>query len=239
STSRITSPPRPPLAPSGPPRGLNFSRCTETQPCPPFPALTCRVTSSTKSGMVLPVGHGPLTGGSVKRVSPGDNAKGGPVFPGPPTKTTTLVRGRLGHRNDVHCLSAAEVAERDLTADQREQRVVTTTAHVGARVEPCAALTNQDLAGVHALTTETLHAEALGIRVTTVPAGRSALLACHVSSLLLRRDTGDSHLGVLLAVSLALLVTGLVLVLDDVDLGAGDLTENFGGHGVAVQLVGL
>ncbi|SKS30098.1 Uncharacterised protein [Mycobacteroides abscessus subsp. abscessus] len=32
STSRITLPPRPPLPPSGPPRGLNFSRCTEAQP---------------------------------------------------------------------------------------------------------------------------------------------------------------------------------------------------------------
>src|SRR6478752_4110876 len=31
STRRITEPPGPPLPPSGPPRGLNFSRCTDVQ----------------------------------------------------------------------------------------------------------------------------------------------------------------------------------------------------------------
>ena len=47
STTRRTSPPRPPLPPSGPPSGLNFSRCTEEQPCPPLPAVTWIVTRST------------------------------------------------------------------------------------------------------------------------------------------------------------------------------------------------
>ena len=39
STRRIIEPPGPPLPPSGPPSGLNFSRCTEATPCPPRPAL--------------------------------------------------------------------------------------------------------------------------------------------------------------------------------------------------------
>ena len=43
----MMSPPRPPLPPSGPPSGTNFSRCTETQPSPPFPAEAWRVTRST------------------------------------------------------------------------------------------------------------------------------------------------------------------------------------------------
>ena len=49
STRRMTSPPLPPLPPLGPPRGLNFSRRTETQPCPPCPPVTCRTTRSTNS----------------------------------------------------------------------------------------------------------------------------------------------------------------------------------------------
>src|SRR5215218_5176154 len=57
STSRITSPPSPPLPPSGPPRGLNFSRWTEATPWPPLPAATCTtplgpVRSCAESGVV-------------------------------------------------------------------------------------------------------------------------------------------------------------------------------------------
>src|SRR5690349_19507404 len=46
----MTSPPCPPLPPSGPPRGLNFSRWTEATPSPPEPAETWSVTLSTKLG---------------------------------------------------------------------------------------------------------------------------------------------------------------------------------------------
>jgi len=35
----------------GPDGGLNFSRCTDTQPSPPLPASACRVTRSTKVAM--------------------------------------------------------------------------------------------------------------------------------------------------------------------------------------------
>ncbi|ETZ96404.1 hypothetical protein I545_7001 [Mycobacterium kansasii 662] len=38
STTKTMLPPRPPLPPSGPPSGLNFSRWTEAQPLPPEPA---------------------------------------------------------------------------------------------------------------------------------------------------------------------------------------------------------
>ena len=40
STTSRTEPPLPPLPPSGPPSGLNFSRCTDEQPWPPLPAAT-------------------------------------------------------------------------------------------------------------------------------------------------------------------------------------------------------
>src|SRR3954465_8407585 len=47
--SRTTSPPSPPLPPSGPPSGLNFSRRGGATPCPPLPAATCTVTRSTNA----------------------------------------------------------------------------------------------------------------------------------------------------------------------------------------------
>src|ERR1700722_4864325 len=42
----ITSPPRPPSPPEGPPRGTNFSRRKATQPLPPSPAFTRILASS-------------------------------------------------------------------------------------------------------------------------------------------------------------------------------------------------
>ena len=66
STSRTMSPPSPPLPPSGPPSGLNFSRCTEDTPWPPLPAATCTVTRSTKAAisaasyLYARTAHGPI-----------------------------------------------------------------------------------------------------------------------------------------------------------------------------------
>src|ERR1700739_3858676 len=44
--SMMTSPPRPPSPPEGPPRGTNFSRRKAMQPFPPSPALTRILASS-------------------------------------------------------------------------------------------------------------------------------------------------------------------------------------------------
>src|SRR5579863_1979213 len=44
--SIMTSPPRPPSPPEGPPRGTNFSRRKATHPLPPSPALTRIFASS-------------------------------------------------------------------------------------------------------------------------------------------------------------------------------------------------
>ncbi len=61
STTSDTLPPCPPLPPSGPPKGLNFSRWIETQPCPPSPACRCRTTRSTNvaTSPILPAGLSP------------------------------------------------------------------------------------------------------------------------------------------------------------------------------------
>ena len=48
STTAITSPPRPPLPPSGPPKGLNFSRWIDEHPLPPLPPCAWITARSTK-----------------------------------------------------------------------------------------------------------------------------------------------------------------------------------------------
>ena len=90
-------------------------------------------------------------------------------------------------------------------------------------MEVGAALANDDLAGVDQLTAEALHAEALGVGITAVARGAGALLVCHVvspSAVCGGVDAGDAQPGVLLAVALARVLTGLVLELVDADLRA-------------------
>src|SRR5690606_3310510 len=113
--------------------------------------------------------------------------------------------------------------------------------HTVAGVEARAALTDEDLAGADDLATEALHTEALGVGVATVLGAGSTLLTCHGSVLRSYRrersdvDCSDLDLGVPLAVTLALLVTGLVLVLLDDDLGTLGGAQDLDGHGGLVQ----
>src|SRR6476659_2407704 len=140
STRRITLPPGPPLPPSGPPSGLNFSRCTEATPLPPRPAVTCSVTRSTNVGTAIGV--------SSRAPWTARTAKGRPaVSAGRPFALCLSSRPRsLGGREDVHDAAAALGAELDVAADEGEQRVVATTADAAAGVEVGAALPDDDLA---------------------------------------------------------------------------------------------
>src|SRR5512137_2352749 len=54
SASMMTSPPRPPSPPFGPPNGTNFSRRNDTHPAPPSPERTNIFTSSTNCILLLP-----------------------------------------------------------------------------------------------------------------------------------------------------------------------------------------
>src|ERR1700753_973393 len=111
-------------------------------------------------------------------------------------------RGVFALGRDAHGAAAAVRAERHLARDQREQGVVAAPAHVDARVEVRTTLPDDDLACVHALAAETLDPKPLSVGVTAVPAGRGALLVCHVSSspsqssdLVGERDIDDWHSG--------------------------------------------
>src|SRR5687768_11388847 len=110
----MTSPPCPPLPPSGPPSGLNFSRWTDATPCPPLPPVTCSVTWSTKLGMAI--------GRSFQDKSKTARNRGPPCM--------GLRSASVFRRDDVDDLAAALDAELDGTRSEREQRVVTATADI-------------------------------------------------------------------------------------------------------------
>lgn len=80
------------------------------------------------------------------------------------------------HRGHVDNSTTATGTKLDVAVAQGEQGIVATTADPVTRVEVGAALTNNDLASVDKLTAETLHAETLGVGVTTVARGRRAFL---------------------------------------------------------------
>src|SRR6476619_4860324 len=113
STRRMTEPPGPPLPPSGPPNGLNFSRCTDATPLPPRPALMCSVTRSTKVGTAM--------GGTSR------NDEGRPET-GTPFEVSQRMTASSLTRDDVDDAATAPGAELDGTADEREQGVVTAPA---------------------------------------------------------------------------------------------------------------
>src|SRR5215472_2975817 len=130
STVKMTSPPRPPFPPSGPPSGLNFSRCIDAQPLPPLPAWirssAWSANSDTPALLVAvradPIAHEALAGlrGHLFSVR-GDYADSAPTAP---------------------------AAELDATRHEGEERVVSSAADTDARVEVRAALAHEYLARV-------------------------------------------------------------------------------------------
>src|SRR3954453_12378079 len=211
STTSVTSPPRPPLPPSGPPSGLNFSRCTEAQPWPPLPPATCSTARSTKVA-AMQVSRG-------RRV---ETASGG-------------LRLARDDRDDA---AAAQVTELDGAGGGREQRVVAASADVEAGVEVGAALANENLAGVDDLAAEPLHTEPLRVGVTPVAGGRCALLVCH-GGLLPGLYAGDPQRAERLTVALPLVVAGLVAELVNDDLGALAVLDDLGGDPRCAELGGV
>src|SRR6185312_1559217 len=100
----MTSPPRPPFPPSGPPSGLNFSRWTEAQPWPPLPAATCSSTRSTKVVMGQCLQEVRVCLGVNKRKADPPSRPGSEVRL---TQAFGAESADSGDRNDVHDLAAA------------------------------------------------------------------------------------------------------------------------------------
>src|SRR6185437_10152779 len=131
-----TDAPWPPSPPSGPPKGMNFSRRKLTQPRPPWPACTFRSASSTNFTAPLARSYGAAAGrrgGSGRRR--GTGRAGGDLM--------RLAGGLDAH---VQMLLGAAVAELHPAANARIQRVVGTDADVRAGAYARAALTHDDVA---------------------------------------------------------------------------------------------
>jgi hypothetical protein len=158
-----------------------------------------------------------------------EKKKGGPEA-GPPVSAVKVLLDRgggLGRWGHVDNAASPLGAEFDMPFDEREQRVVAAAPHTVTWMEVGATLADDDLARIHQLPTESLDAKPLRVRITAVPGGRRALLVCHQSALAL--DPGDPDLGVALAVTLTLPVSGLVLVLENSNLLALRLRQHFSG----------
>src|SRR3954452_2157679 len=99
-----------------------------------------------------------------------------------PISTWSAMRGAgclLAGGEDRDDASAPAVLELHRARPRGEDRVVLADAHALARLEAGPALAHDDLASVHDLAGEDLHAEALGVRVAPVAAGAESLLMSH------------------------------------------------------------
>src|ERR671912_43946 len=115
----MTDPPSPPRPPSGPPRGLYFSRLKETLPSPPRPPRTTKLASSTNCKGVRDPRNGRWSGRGL------------------------LQNGLLDHADDALAAGAAEV---DPAVYLGEEGVVGALAHVLPGVYLRAALAHDDAA---------------------------------------------------------------------------------------------
>src|SRR5580765_5784976 len=110
----MIEPPGPPLPPSGPPSGLNFSRCTEATPLPPRPALTTSVTRSTKVGTAIGAPFF-LRWFEVRACEPRNQTKGVPDGQGRPSLNAWVRSGvRSLRRDDVDHATTTAGAELDV-----------------------------------------------------------------------------------------------------------------------------
>src|SRR6056297_566787 len=148
-----TLPPWPPSPPSGPPRGMYFSRRKLRQPWPPLPACTRMVASSTN-----------FMGISAKRQKNPAAAGFSQETGVPRSGTRARLRLRRSGVDDAHVLAALRslLLEQDLAVGLGEQRVVPAEAHVGAGMEAGAPLAHEDVACHHGLAAEELHAQSFG-----------------------------------------------------------------------------
>src|SRR4051794_10749184 len=110
--------------------------------------------------------------------------------PSPPRPPWTLIVARSENTADVvssdggggthvHVPAAVAPRELDRAGSRREQGVVAAQPGADARVEPGAALADDDRAGGHVLAGEHLDAKPLGVRVAPVLRGAESLLMRH------------------------------------------------------------
>ena len=175
------------------------------------------------------------------------------------------MKGELRVRERVYADPVLDtLVELNGTVDQREQRVVLTTANVLTRVDVRAVLTDENRARGYRLAGIALRAKALTAGVTAITGGTESFFVCHCVYLLFRYecnllgdgslglldlggllgagsglDLGDLQLGELLTVALeAVIALTLVELVDELLLALELLNDLSGNLGLG-QLVGI
>src|ERR1700733_6541266 len=189
---RWTLPPRPPSPPSGPPKGTNFSRRKLTQPRPPLPACTLSLASS----MNFMDWDRKLKRGTGVACSPQGFERRRARAP--------AAAGLLRNDVDVRALFRTFDAKLDDTVRRRKQRMVSAHADVHTRTILSPALADEDIAREHILSAELLDTQAFRVRVAAVASAAAGFFMCHssISSMSLRDDLRDLHIGIGLPVGL-------------------------------------
>ena len=124
--------------------------------------------------------------------------------------------------------AAVRLVEFDGAVFEREERPVTTDADILARVGLAAALTDDDTAGPNDFATKKLHAETLSFAGTAVGCGTLTCFMRLGGWFPLEFDGFDLNDGKLLAVAALFLVALALLFLEDDDLVAALVLEDFG-----------
>ena len=163
--AQMIDPPGPPLPPSGPPRGLNFSRCTEATPLPPRPALANSVTWSTN--VDLPLVLLPTLIVPVELV----NYEGRLADQGRPTRKTVDAGGCdlwSDRRDDVDHAATSAGAELDIAAVNANRCRRCRDRHRCPGGSGCPRWRTMISPALTSSTAEALDAEALGVGIAAV-----------------------------------------------------------------------
>jgi hypothetical protein len=75
--------------------------------------------------------------------------------------------------------SPAATVKMHISVDEGIERKITSLAYPLARVKPVTDLSHEDIPGTHFLAAESLHAQTLGIGITSVSAGALSFFMCH------------------------------------------------------------
>src|ERR1051326_7612571 len=189
----MTSPPRPPSPPDGPPRGTNFSRRNATQPLPPSPALTRMIAwsmntdarSMRNSAARLEFGATHRTRGKrIPQPRPRSPAPG----PGRMTRGETIMLfdetmegvAQVSRNHFEPCSSGfqglyehvstagALVDKPDHTLHLGKKRVIFSSSDIDSWFDARATLANDDCSSGHFLSAKRLNTEALRIRIASI-----------------------------------------------------------------------
>jgi hypothetical protein len=139
--------------------------------------------------------------------------------------------------NDTHLLTLLWATSEKLhfAIGRRKQGVIFTDSNVGTGVKSRAALTNNNAACRHFLTTKNLDAKTFTFGVASVAGTSPCFLVCHALLLLLALDTGDFHLSEPLSVTSFVTIVLAAIELNNLDFVVTAMCDDLGGDLAALD----